>query len=554
MIWIFVKKIIFAVSAFLLCLNFFHCGKNNSEDILAQVGEYSISQKDFLERYEKFLSSIGLKDSPIARQQILSHMVNEILLAKFDDNDHIINSPEYKNAKDLIWKELLLSYYKKEEIYKKIKISDEELRDAFVRVNEKISVRHLFARTLEEANKLYDQVMGGMTFEQLAPLVFEDKELSQNGGYLGYFTWGDMDPAFEEAAYSLKVGEISKPVQTDYGYSIVKVEDRFKNPILTEYEYNQKKKSLRRLLGLNKIKKQEKEYLKNILDKLAIKFNENAIHHLTDFTRTNYEDPDLSSNINNTTLLTYSNGSISVKEGKAQIKQLAASNRKRIKSEGTIKAALKGLVLQQWLINDAQSKDYDDAEQFIKVYDQWIFGELINLKKQDLVKSIQIPDTAVIKYYQKNKTNFMSEEKINVQEILVDSKKLALKIMQMLNAGQDFAKIAQRYSIREWAAKNGGILGLSEISRFGYFKKYLKDIPKMKIIGPEKIDEYYVIARIIGREEAAQLSLDQVKDSIMETIRLEKKQQHFLDYIKALREKNQMVINQKQLMEAKIAI
>ena len=265
------KSVVFVLFVILLQ----NCSNDHSKNF-ASVGKYSISQEEFFERYQKFLESTGVKDSPIVRKQILNHMVNEILLAKLDNTEEIQKSEKFNNAKELIRKELLLAYYKEKEIYEKIEISDKELREAFVKVNQKVSARHLFARTLEEANKLYEQVYSGMTFEQLAPIVFEDKELSQNGGYLGYFTWGDMDPAFEEAAYSMKIGEISKPVQTQYGYSIIKVEDRIRNPILTESEFQRKKNSLRRLLGISKVKLAERDFLNNLVNKLSIEIEDNS--------------------------------------------------------------------------------------------------------------------------------------------------------------------------------------------------------------------------------------------------------------------------------------
>ena len=65
-----------------------------------------------------------------------------------------------------------------------------------------------------------------MTNWVLAKTSFNDPMLRDNGGSLGYFTVDEIDPAFEEAAFAPKIGELSQPVRTNDGYSIIRVDDR----------------------------------------------------------------------------------------------------------------------------------------------------------------------------------------------------------------------------------------------------------------------------------------------------------------------------------------
>ena len=75
------------------------------------------------------------------------------------------------------------------------------------------------------------------SFEELAEENFKDPQLRDTGGALGYFTVDEMDPAFEDAAFALDIGQISKPIRTAQGYSIIQVQDRIIRPLLTESEY-----------------------------------------------------------------------------------------------------------------------------------------------------------------------------------------------------------------------------------------------------------------------------------------------------------------------------
>lgn len=75
----------------------------------------------------------------------------------------------------------------------------------------------------KKADDLYAQLKKGANFAKLAKANSQDTASAANGGDLGFFGKGKMVPDFEKAAFALKVGEISKPIRTVYGYHIIKV-------------------------------------------------------------------------------------------------------------------------------------------------------------------------------------------------------------------------------------------------------------------------------------------------------------------------------------------
>jgi len=95
--------------------------------------------------------------------------------------------------------------------------------------------RHILVSTEAEAQAVIDKLNAGESFASLAAQVSTDTATAQNGGDLGWFIKGQMVPAFDDAAFSLPVGEISKPVQTDFGWHVIQVLGK-DNRVLTDAE------------------------------------------------------------------------------------------------------------------------------------------------------------------------------------------------------------------------------------------------------------------------------------------------------------------------------
>ena len=116
--------------------------------------------------------------------------------------------------------------------YLKERVTDEALQtryQEFLKNNPpqpEIHARHILVPTKEEAQKAIADISSGKDFSEVATALSKGGS-AQNGGDLGYFVKDDMVPEFAEAAFAMQPGEISKaPVQTQFGWHVIKVEDR----------------------------------------------------------------------------------------------------------------------------------------------------------------------------------------------------------------------------------------------------------------------------------------------------------------------------------------
>ncbi|MDI6637384.1 MAG: peptidyl-prolyl cis-trans isomerase [Bacillota bacterium] len=101
----------------------------------------------------------------------------------------------------------------------------EEHKDEF-KEPEQVRARHILVKDEKTAKEIEKELAGGADFAELAKAKSEDPGSKDKGGDLGYFERGAMDPAFEKAAFALKIGETSGPVKSSFGYHIIRVEDR----------------------------------------------------------------------------------------------------------------------------------------------------------------------------------------------------------------------------------------------------------------------------------------------------------------------------------------
>tara|TARA_B100000795_G_scaffold117063_1_gene87025 strand:+ start:340 stop:2265 length:1926 start_codon:yes stop_codon:yes gene_type:complete len=115
------------------------------------------------------------------------------------------------------------------------------LTEAYNRMKQDIKASHILIKvdenaSLQQKNKAYDKILSirssildsTISFIDAAKLHSDDKSALNNGGNLSYFTAFMMVYDFESAAYSTKIGEISMPVKTKYGYHIISVSDKRK--------------------------------------------------------------------------------------------------------------------------------------------------------------------------------------------------------------------------------------------------------------------------------------------------------------------------------------
>lgn len=164
------------------------------------------------------------------RAAALSALIEIKLLSAAAEEKGIGESDEFKRRMEMLRERALHSAYIDEEISGQI--TDEQLRARYdeeiakLPKTEEVHARHILVETKEEAEAIIKQLDEGGNFEEIAKEKSTDGAAAQ-GGDLGYFGPGQMVPEFEQAAFAMEVGSHSaEPVQTQFGFHVIKVEDK----------------------------------------------------------------------------------------------------------------------------------------------------------------------------------------------------------------------------------------------------------------------------------------------------------------------------------------
>ena len=121
------------------------------------------------------------------------------------------------------------------------KLTDDITKD-IPKVEEQVWARHILLETEEEANAVYERLQKGEDFAEVAREVSKDTGSGASGGDLGWQPRSFYVTEFGDAAFTQEIGEIGKPVKTDFGYHIIQVIARQELP-LSDSQYQQKKET-----------------------------------------------------------------------------------------------------------------------------------------------------------------------------------------------------------------------------------------------------------------------------------------------------------------------
>lgn len=233
-----------------LMVVFFLFSTGNAQDadpVLGKLGDYLVRQSD-MDRfigYHPASEQKGIRESPDRMLSLLRRMLEAKAVANIARQEKFHERPDVKEQLGYIEDDFLSREYLKKVVMAGVKVTEEEMREYYreneesLAAPEQVRVRQILIRTSssfteeekkktrERAQHVLDRLREGEDFIRAVSTYSEDPdpEVRKSGGDLGFFTRGQMIEVIEDAAFSLKPGEISDLIETPFGFHIIRLEE-----------------------------------------------------------------------------------------------------------------------------------------------------------------------------------------------------------------------------------------------------------------------------------------------------------------------------------------
>ncbi|RLD09952.1 hypothetical protein DRI50_11590, partial [candidate division KSB1 bacterium] len=462
----------------------FSCQKL-SDNTVAKVGKLTITKDDFkftLQR--RFPGKALAKIDSAQRKSILNYMINKYLQANAALDLKLDTMSVYRSDLENYKARLVGNKYFERVIVDKM-IPEKELRDTFEKQKEEVKAQHILIqykgarnsrakRSKEEALKLAEKLAkkareGKVSFAYLAEKYSDDPSAKANKGDLGWFTWGRMVGPFQEAAFKMKKGEISDPVETMYGYHIIKLIDRRKNPFFNEANYETQKEDIKRNLYYAKQDTGRmlwEEQTKMLKQKYHAKVNNDNIQKVVALAKEKQKNglnnpKHYTQDEKNIVLAQWDGGQLTVNDlfviyGGRRFPALQRRITKTSNMQRIVDQILLGKLIQQ----EAEKMGIMDEFDVKTNLKDFKIQKLATMALEHEVKQkIKPTDEEVKKYYEAHQKEFVKPAEIEIWEIYVKDKKKADKVLRLAKRGYDFGKLAQKYSEDRYYQKKKGYVG-----------------------------------------------------------------------------------------------
>jgi len=202
---------------------------DNADPVVAKVNGAEIHESDVTMAEQELGPSLAQMDPATKHQNVVSFLIDLKLAAKVAEDKKLQDNDDFKKRQAFAHDRLLMDALLAKE--GKDAATDDAMKKVYddaakqIAGEQEVHARHILVESEDEAKQVVDELKKGADFAELAKKKSKDPGAA-DGGDLGFFTKEQMVPEFSAAAFALEPGKISDPVKSQFGWHVIKVEEK----------------------------------------------------------------------------------------------------------------------------------------------------------------------------------------------------------------------------------------------------------------------------------------------------------------------------------------
>lgn len=260
----------------------FSCSQSKDEVIL-KAGSSKLTKKELQEDIKNLPPQTKLfLASPDGINRLKDELIKREVLYEEAKKKDLAKSEEFKRRLEEFKKLTLINMLLEQELKNLQPVTEkdakdyyEKNKDQFIKPSE-VRLSQIVVKNEEEAKKVYEKIDKGEDFGKIAKELSRDERTKANGGDIGFFKKGQLDPQVENLAFNLKKGQVSMPLNRKDGLYIFKITDVRGTPI----EFEQIKQQLTEQLKAKKQQEWFNSYIEELKKKYKVEVNEKALQDI----------------------------------------------------------------------------------------------------------------------------------------------------------------------------------------------------------------------------------------------------------------------------------
>jgi len=485
--------------------------------------------------------------------QLVFRLVNDTLLAQEARAMEMQDEEPIPGKLEALRRELAVKHLEVDEVWRPATASDEEIRQAFEREYQRVTLRVLTTLEKDEAEAALAELRGTEDSEgaDFATLVKERlvDPYKLRGGLVEDLARIDLQTEIAEAAFAAEPGALVGPVRTSIGWSLVRVESF---AAADPERFDAVRRDLRDLIRYRKGQALKAALAAKLREQHPVTVNAETLAAIVPERQT---DARLVPKVADRAAVVAHVGDETVTAG--ELGDALMWRWKGVRNEEAARAAmplvLDGLLESKLLLDEALARGYDHTpavERSVAALEKDLLVE--RYLKTVLGPQVDVTPEEMKAYYQEHLASFNRPPRVHVSQITVATPEEAQAIVRQVREGTDFAWLARRDSIDRFKEVGGERGWLDLTPGADAFNDSLLAAKPGDVLDPMGVPGNWTVVRVNLREEQGPYPYDQVSGNVRTAVYQEKFQRFLGEFLDKLRSRSEISVNEDALAELRI--